>query len=196
MEQRESFIFYRSFLESIEEAQPEEQLQLYRAIALYALNHEEPKLKGLVKSVWLAIKPQLDANFKRYLNGKKGGAPRGNSNARKQPKNNQKQPNVNHNVNDNVNVNDRIAIRNAVAAVPTEKEVRLFFENNAKPGQNHNQMSFMFFNEFDAVGWLDTDNKPIENWRAMAMAWINSDNENNFDNNGGNPWKHKKTDER
>ena len=75
MEQRESFIFHRSFLESIEEAQPEEQLQLYRAIALYALNQEEPKLKGLVKSVWLAIKPQLDANFKRYMNGKKGGAP-------------------------------------------------------------------------------------------------------------------------
>lgn len=188
MEQRESFIFYRSFLESIEEAQLEEQLQLYRAIALYALNQEEPKLKGLVKSVWLAIKPQLDANFKRYMNGKKGGAPRGNSNARKQPKNNQKQPNVNPNDNHNENVNPRNAIRSAVAAVPTEKEVRLFFESKAKPGQNHNRMSFLFFNEFESVGWIDANNNPITNWRAMAMAWINSDNENNYDHSGSNPW--------
>jgi len=95
MEQRNSFVFYRSFLESIEEAQPDEQLQLYRAIALYALNLEEPKLTGLVRAVWVAIKPQLDANYTRYMNGrkgaehgKKGGAPKGNSNAKKQPQNN------------------------------------------------------------------------------------------------------------
>ena len=44
------------------------------------------------------MKPQIDANNRRYENGKKGGAPVGNSNAakkEKQPKttkNNQKQP--------------------------------------------------------------------------------------------------------
>lgn len=50
------------------------------------------------------IKPQIDRNNRRYENGKKGGAPKGNTNAgkpvKKQPKNNQKQPNVNENVND------------------------------------------------------------------------------------------------
>ena len=68
---RDSFIFYRSFQESIEEADAESQLRLYRAIAHYALNQEEPKLKGMERAVWHGIKPQLDANFKRYLNGKK-----------------------------------------------------------------------------------------------------------------------------
>jgi hypothetical protein len=56
-------------------------------------------------------KPQIDANNKRYLNGLKGGAPKGNQNAtKKQPKNNldltKKQPNDNVNDNDNVNENE------------------------------------------------------------------------------------------
>ena len=95
----DSFIFYRSFYDAIEEADDQSQLQLYRAIALYALNREEPQLTGIIKAVWMAIKPQIDANFNRYVNGckgapygKKGGAPKGNSNARKttpkQPQNN------------------------------------------------------------------------------------------------------------
>ena len=65
------------------------------------------------------IKPQLEANNQKYINGLKGGAPKGNQNAKKgkeqpknnqetteeQPKNNQKQPN--ENVNENVNVNEK-----------------------------------------------------------------------------------------
>ena len=99
MSMRDSFIFYRSFFESIEEADQPSQLLLYKAIAKYALYQEEPQLKGMVKAVWKAIKPQLDANLIRYENGckggahgKKGGAPKGNKNAvkttPKQPQNN------------------------------------------------------------------------------------------------------------
>lgn len=109
---RDSFVFYRSFFEAIEEADDVAQLQLYRAIALYALNHEEPQLSGLAKALWIAIRPQIDANFKRYINGRKGGkdgikggAPKGNQNAKKQPQNNPKTtPNVNVNENENENV--------------------------------------------------------------------------------------------
>ena len=60
------------------------------------------------------IKPQILANNERYENGKKGGAPKGNQNAKKQLKqpmvdfkNNSKQPNVNVNENENVNVNKK-----------------------------------------------------------------------------------------
>jgi hypothetical protein len=109
---RDSFIFYRSFLESIKEIPEENQLQVYNAISEYALNQNEIELKGIPKAIFSLIKPQLDANNKRYENGKKGGAPKGNKNNQKsteiQPKVNQKttkeQPNVNDN--ENVNVND------------------------------------------------------------------------------------------
>ena len=104
---RESFVFYKSFYESIKELDPLDQVQIYNAIFNYQFEGEESELKGICKSIFTLIIPQLEANNKRYLNGLKGGAPKGNRNAtKKQPKNNldltKKQPNVN----DNVNVND------------------------------------------------------------------------------------------
>lgn len=113
---KDSFVFYRSFQDAIEGCPVQDQLTIYKAISRYALDRTEPELSGIAKVVWVLIKPQLDANWKRYENGLKGGAPRGNSNAtklkhstKKQPKNNldstKKQPNVNVNVNDNVNEN-------------------------------------------------------------------------------------------
>ena len=84
----------------------------------YAFDGIEPDLTGqplVMKLFWKAAKPLIDANNKNYVNGCKGGAPIGNSNAKKQPKTTQKQPRNNRkttqkqgndNVNDNVNDND------------------------------------------------------------------------------------------
>jgi hypothetical protein len=82
----------------------------------------------MLKMLWSSIEYNLDANKKRYetyrINGSKGGAPKGNNNAKKQPnstENNLNQPNtsqnnlnvndnVNDNVNANVNVNDNVNV--------------------------------------------------------------------------------------
>ena len=110
---RDSFIFYKSFYNSIKELDPKDQVQIYDAIFQYQFADKEIELKGVCKSIFTLIIPQLEANNKRYINGLKGGAPKGNQNAtKKQPKNNQKttkkQSNENDNVfvNENVNVND------------------------------------------------------------------------------------------
>lgn len=96
---RESFVFYRSFLDQLEELSAEDALLLYRAIARYGLLHEEPKLKRIQKVVFIGVRAQLEANWKRWMNGAKGaefgkygGAPRGNQNARKSTP---KQPRIN-----------------------------------------------------------------------------------------------------
>lgn len=68
--ERDSFIFYRSFYESIKEIPDEQQLETYKAITEYALNGKEEQLAGVSKAIFTLIKPQLDANLKRYLNGK------------------------------------------------------------------------------------------------------------------------------
>ena len=105
--QRDSFIFYKSFYDSIKELAPEEQVQIYNAIFSYQFENKEPNLNGICKSIFTLILPQLEANNKRYLNGCKGGAPKGNQNAtKKQPKNNQKTTEKQPNDNDNDNVND------------------------------------------------------------------------------------------
>ena len=118
---RDSFVFYRSFFEAIEIQPKNVQADIYAAIFDYVFNNKLPEgLTSIAQSMFILIKPQIDANNQRYENGKKGGAPKGNQNARKiftednqkQPlvdlKNNQKQPNDNVNDNENVNVNHNV----------------------------------------------------------------------------------------
>ena len=107
--QRDSFIFYRSFYEAINDLPEKSQLKVYKAICEMSLNFDEIDLSGLSLTIFKLIKPQLEANNKRYINGSKGGAPKGNQNATKrQPKGNQKTTKKQPNNNENVNVNDNI----------------------------------------------------------------------------------------
>lgn len=177
---RDSFIFYRSFLDCIEEADNESQLRLYRAIVRYALNQDMPELKGMEKAVWLAIKPQLDANLKRYMNGCrgkehgiKGGAPLGNSNARKTtPKQPQVNPkttaneNVNENYNDNVNDNVENRSKTAKRFLPPslDEVIKFFEDNNFKSDANS------FYDYYSANGW-NVGKSKMKDWKAAARNW-------------------------
>ncbi len=104
---RESFVFYRSFYEAMKKLDIEVQAKVYNAIFLYQFEGQEVELDVIPGAIFSLIKPQLDANNNKYENGKLGGAPKGNQNAKKQPKNNLKQPNVNENVNVNDNENEK-----------------------------------------------------------------------------------------
>lgn len=132
---RESFVFYRSFRDAFRALDKDVRLRMYEAIIDYGLDLIEPHFEGIEKVLWTLIRPQLEANNKRFENGCKGGAPIGNQNARKQPKNNQKitekqpknnqkQPNVNENVNENENVND-------IRTLKTSFKVSSFGANDA-----------------------------------------------------------------
>ena len=119
---RDSLIFYRSFMESFAELPDEERLTMYDAVIKYGLDGEDPKLSGLCAALFKLVKPQLDANERRYQNGLKGGRKpnenqtrtkqkpnRNQSETKPKPNHNQTEtktePNVNDNVNDNDNVN-------------------------------------------------------------------------------------------
>ncbi len=96
---RDSFIFYRSFYESIKEIPEDAQLQVYKAISIYALEQEEIELKGIPKAIFSLVKPQLDANYKKYENGKQ-------SKSKVKAKDKQSKSKIETNVNENENVND------------------------------------------------------------------------------------------
>ena len=74
--ERQWFIFYSSFYEAISSLPAENQLELYNAIASYSFTFVEPELSWISKVVWILIKPQLDANSKRFLDWCKGGRPK------------------------------------------------------------------------------------------------------------------------
>jgi len=69
--ERDSLIFYRSFYEAIKELELDKQWEIYNAIFGYWLNFEEPNLTWISKTVFTLIKPQLDANIKKYNNWNK-----------------------------------------------------------------------------------------------------------------------------
>jgi hypothetical protein len=102
---KDSFIFYRSFAEAIDDLPDEEQLKIYKAIKEYALNEHEVELAGIAKSFWKLIKPQIAANNKRYQNGTKGGRTSTEIKPRPNQEETKTEPNVNVNVNDNGNGN-------------------------------------------------------------------------------------------
>ena len=87
---RDSIIFYRSFYEAINELPPDVQAKVYSAIFEYSLNFKEVVLEGLPKTIFTLIKPQLDANNKRFENGKKE-VVKNQKKTKKKPKQNQKQ---------------------------------------------------------------------------------------------------------
>ena len=100
---RDSFIFYRSFFESFDGLSKKDKLVLFDAICNYALNDIEPELNGVPLAMFKLLKPQLDANTRRYENGCKGGRPK---KTEEKPKENQKETKPKRNDNVNVNVND------------------------------------------------------------------------------------------
>lgn len=99
---RDSFIFYRSFYEAISELPKENQADTYDAIMQYALNQEEVELTGVSKAIFSLVKPQLDANYKKYENGKQK---KSKAEAKQKQTKSKVGTNVNENVNDNENVN-------------------------------------------------------------------------------------------
>ena len=120
--ERQSFVFYRSFYEAISDLPDADRLACYEALMAYALDGVEPKDKGVVSAIYKSMKPQIDANNRRYINGckgaqygKLGGRPKKNNDGviDKNPigvtdENPNKTPNDNENVNDNENDNEKI----------------------------------------------------------------------------------------
>ena len=88
---RDSFIFYRDWLDGLKNLDPAMRLEILEAIVRYGLDGELSELSSTSDIVFGFIKPQLDRAAERYEqickqnreNGKKGGAPKGNQNARK-----------------------------------------------------------------------------------------------------------------
>lgn len=132
---RDSCIFYRSFLDAIELLPKKYQLGFYKALFNYALNDEAPKnLAGSAAALFKALQPQIDANNRKFENGKKGGRP-------KKPNNNQDEtkpkPNDNQTITKaepNVNVNSNLLMgmgngsgSQANASDSSPKEEKLYF---------------------------------------------------------------------
>lgn len=149
---RDSCIFYRSFYESINELPDTNKLEIYNAIFSYSLNFIEPELTGLSKSIFTLIKPQLDANIKRFNNGNipKEKQTKSKTEAKHKQKESKVEANnnVNNNKNDNNNENNNEKENNNIGDSPkTPLELKFMeFVNyrkaTKKPIRNESMESF------------------------------------------------------
>ena len=85
---RESAVIYRSFYEAMDGLDKEVQADLWKAICELSFNRNEVELTGIARNIFKLMKPQIEANIKKYENGLK-------------PKDKQKISKVEANDNDN-----------------------------------------------------------------------------------------------
>ena len=69
---RESMVFYRSFMEATDSLEAEQYKKVLQMVLHYAMDGQMPEEQGIEYCLFALMKPQIDANNKRYENGKKG----------------------------------------------------------------------------------------------------------------------------
>lgn len=199
--ERNGFTFFRSFRDAIAMTDPHDQLTLYNAIADYALDQIEPDVStfGVLGRVcWTAIRPNIESGLTKFRNGCKGGAPKGNSNAKKstekQPKINRKttypllNENENENENEDENVNEDMErekkgsarTKKCAAFIPPSKDdVTAYIADTGLSVDAE-----CFCNHYESNGWMVGRNR-MKDWRAAVRNWhrrsadsINEQNQN------------------
>ena len=114
-------VIYRSFYEALNGIHEQNRIEVWAAICELGFNGVEVELNGLSKTIFMLIKPQIEANNRKaiagknngYLgaeHGKKGGRPRSEKPPTKPTKNPQETPNKPSNVNVNANVNENVNV--------------------------------------------------------------------------------------
>lgn len=195
---RKSFIFYRSFYESVECLEEEGRARLLYAIIKYGLDGTESDILGVEKATFIQIKEQIDANNKRYLNGCKGGRkskaindfltesePSHNQTITKTEPNSNRagtksKPNDNDNENDNENDNDNdnekvikedseSPQRSKKFKPPTLIEVKAYC---AERGLQIDAERFIDY--YTSNGWR-IGNSPMKDWQATVRNWARRD---------------------
>lgn len=182
---RDSVVFYRSFYEAIRDLPPEQFKACTTAILDYGLDGITPDTNGIEKTVFALVKPQIDANNKRYENGAKGGRPSTSKNqvtTKEKPSSNQDitnpKPNDNQditksepNVNDNVNVNVKkkdtnVSKEKASRLVPPTKQEVLDYCRE----KGYNVDCERFIDYYTSNGWMVGKNK-MKDWKACVRNW-------------------------
>lgn len=164
--ERNSIVFYRSFFEAMKELDATTKSQVFDAIMEFSFSANEIELNGIAKTVFILIKPQLQANMRRYENGMKPKRKQANE------KQDESKPETNVNANVNENVNEKKKER---FVAPSLEEVEQFFsENNFKLETARN--AFHYYNE---ANWKDSRGKSIQNWKQkMRGVWFKDENKN------------------
>jgi hypothetical protein len=183
---RDSFIFYRSFFSATKHLNQVEKAQLFEAICSYALDGNISLLEGTPQGMFELIKPQLDANRKRFENGCKKKQKISKTEAKPKQKISKDEANVNVNHNEECKselINDNFNNNSKGVEIDTVKTKR-FIKPNIQEIKDYclerknNVDANKFFNHYEANGWKVGKNA-MKDWKACVRTWES----NNFNSN-------------
>lgn len=83
---RDSMVIYRSFYDAIKELPEKNQLEILKQIFEFGLDGIESELDGLSKTIWILIKPNLQANRTKWESGCKAKSKQSRSKTEARPK--------------------------------------------------------------------------------------------------------------
>ena len=99
------FSFYKSYYDCLQDLEKKDQYEMLDAMLDYVFKSKKPKLKGIKKTIWTIIEPNLNTS-KNRSNGNSG-APKGNQNACKIRENEEKNETIKKQSKNNQNsIND------------------------------------------------------------------------------------------
>ena len=175
----ESFVFYRSFAEALEQLPAEQYKEAMVAICRYGLdgvmtNTEDP----VCHAIMTLVKPQIDANAKRRESGKKGAESRWHSDGKPMAKDSKPMatscesiPNANANANVNANVKEKSVEKKARPRFtpPTREDVEAYCRE-----RKNSVNAERFINFYASKGWM-IGKSPMKDWKAAVRTWEQKD---------------------
>ena len=157
---RDSMIIYRSFYEAIKELPKENQAEVWNAVYELGLNGKTIQLEGISKTIFTLIAPQLEANYKKFVNGSKPKTKHIESKSEAKAK--QEISKSEANVNDNVNVN--------VNVIPSCEEF-IAYAVSKEPTADKNELRWKY-ESWKVNDWCTNvkgKNKKILNWKSTIL---------------------------
>ena len=130
---RDSVVFYRSFYDAIKNIPEADQLKVYTAIMEYAMNDVQPEIDGIALAIFLLVKPQIDANNKRYENGKKPKVNQAVSKSEAKCKQNTSKSEANVNVKENEKENVNVKEKDKTYSCAFEELYKVYPRKKEKP---------------------------------------------------------------
>ena len=167
---RDTAIIYRSFYESIKQLPIEDQAIIWAAICELSFNFNEVELTGINSVIFGLIKPIIEANNKRFENGKQ---PKYKQNGSKtEAKQKQTVSKVEGNKDKDKDIDKDI---------DKDKEIRIEDVIQYFKEKGYTEESARKAHEYYACNeWKDSNGKKVRNWKQkMNSVWFKPENKDN-----------------
>lgn len=202
MEEIKVGVIYKEIIEGIKILPLEQQAKIYNAIFEYQFTGQITDEDMFVKSFILSHKTNFDNMKSRreasIENGRLGGAPKGNQNARKTTQNNLKQPKTTQNNQETTENNLKQEARSKKQEVKSKKQEEInkkesLEEKSAKGTTTQNKfvkptkeglkdfatkeqlrtdLIDEFIDHYDSIGWrVGKAGLPMRDWKASYRGW-------------------------